>query len=312
MNTIAITSGEFLPAETNPVAAYLASLASPDSRRTQGSMIRQLAKLLGHSDPTMVPWHELRVEHTDAIKAKLLNSGLSPNTVNARLAALRGILKSARRLRLMSADDYQLAVDIGIAKGTRNPAGRALSPDDYNTLVQYAVDQQDDIVAARDAALLAVTLGGGLRRAEASSLTMADYDRDGGKVTVIGKGNKQRTVPMLQGSPLLIEKWLVHRGTKPGPLLKPVVNGKIVDRGLSHQAIAKRVQVLALKAGIGKLTPHDLRRTFGTALLEEGDHDLNVVRRMMGHSSTATTEKYDRRGDRAAEQAAAQVVIYEE
>ena len=93
--------------------------------------------------------------------------------------------------------------------------------------------------------------------------------------------------------------WLAIRGEDAGPVFNPVNRGGKVahERGLTGQSIAYRVALRAA-AGLGKLAPHSLRRSFATQLLFAGN-DLAVTADLMGHSRTDTTRLYDRRGEDA-------------
>jgi len=93
-----------LKPKSNPAHIYLSSLA-PSGRRSMTGRINQVALMLGQSIDTM-PWHELRYQHLEAIRTKLMETELAPSTINMTLYAIRGIAKSAFNLELMSADDY--------------------------------------------------------------------------------------------------------------------------------------------------------------------------------------------------------------
>ena len=112
------------PADQHPVAVYLARLA-PGSRRAMRQILGVVASILGGAIDT-VPWHLVRYQHTQLVRAQLAAT-LAPATANKGLAALRGVLKEARRLGLMSAEDHARAVDLEAVRGSRVLRGRALS-----------------------------------------------------------------------------------------------------------------------------------------------------------------------------------------
>ncbi|MDP9374426.1 MAG: tyrosine-type recombinase/integrase, partial [Chloroflexota bacterium] len=152
--------------------------------------------------------------------------------------------------------------------------------------------------------LLALLYAGGLRRAEAAALDLADYDPSDGAVRVRGKGNKERRVYLTGGVTAALADWLAARGPASGPLFRPVnKGGRIVPRRLSAQAIYAILQKRAGEARLAHLSPHDLRRTFVGDLLDAGA-DLTTVQGMAGHATIATTARYDRRGDAARKRAA--------
>jgi integrase len=155
-----------------------------------------------------------------------------------------------------------------------------------------------------------VLVGGGLRRSEAGALLVEDYDPESATLRVRhGKGDKERIVYLTGGTGTAIEAWLKTRGRAPGPLFCHVYRtGRIVLERLTTSAIYQALRRRAARAGVRTFSPHDLRRTFISDLLDAGA-DLATVQRQAGHASPATTERYDRRGDHAKRKAAALVSI---
>lgn len=288
------------------LTAYLAGLGA-GSRRTTMVALNRVARLFGLAADA-VPWERLRHEHVAAIRSEL-QSRHTPATANASLAGVKGVLKSAWRLGLMTTDDFTRAVDVRGVRGSRLPAGRALDHREIARLLRAcAADRTAS--GRRDAALIALMAGAGLRRSEAASLTLSDYDSDDEAVQTVGKGSKERRVYLLRGGAQLLDAWIAERGTEPGPLLVKITRqGQIIrdGRGMTPQALMLRVQRRAAQAaGLGKVTPHDLRRSFVTALLESGA-DVLTTQRLAGHASAATTALYDRRPDQEARKAAQSV-----
>ena len=285
-----------------PLVAYLASLAPGASRGSMRSTLNQVAKAAGFSSADSLPWHELRAVHTQALRSKLADT-YSPAGANKSLAAVRGVLKAAWRLDMIDTDAYLRAVDLDRVRGSSLPAGRALDRGEASAL--FAACANDNAPAgARDAAAFALMYGAGLRRAEAASLRLSDYDAATGELRVRGKGNKERIVYANNGGADALTAWLAYRGEHPGPLLHPVRKDGDVDRskGITAQALLYRLKLRARQAQIAECSPHDLRRSFVSELLDAGA-DIASVQRLAGHSSTDTTSRYDRRGERAARQA---------
>ena len=112
MNTELAEMSTSLPADRHPVATLLARLA-PGSRRSVKTALETIAELLsgGRQTAQQMPWHELRYQHTNAVRAILIEK-YSPATARHRLSALRNVLTEAWRLGLMPADDYQRAIDL--------------------------------------------------------------------------------------------------------------------------------------------------------------------------------------------------------
>ena len=302
------------PPSKHPVNVYIKHLG-PGSRRAMTDALNVIAKLLtgadwvevegksklvgGQLDAENLPWPALGHEHTAAIRAKLAEK-YAPSNANKHLAALKGVLKECWRFGYMDAEQYARATDIESVKGERLPAGRSLTLGEVGAL--FAATGKDATPAgARDSALLALLYGGGLRRSEVVGLTRQDYVD--GVLTVRGKGNKEREVFVTNGAEDALAAWLEIRGDGDGPLFYPVdKSGRVTQRQMSDQAVLLILRRRAKQAGVRRLSPHDLRRSFITHMLENGA-DLAVVQRLAGHRSPMTTAKYDRRGSEAARKA---------
>jgi site-specific recombinase XerD len=290
-----------LTPDQNPALVYLGSLAS-GSRRTMKHALDTIAAIV---DPTLsattFPWHLLEHQHTAAIRSQLAER-FAPSNTNKMLSALRGVLRAAFNLNLMSADQLARAISIKAVRGSRVPKGRALQAGEIRAL--FAVCNPKTPNGARNAAVLALLYGGGLRRSEVVDLDLSSFERSSGKLIVLGKGNKERTIYLTNGGLRAVEAWLGHRGDDPGPLLHPVrKGGLILRRRMNDQSILDLVSRLARKAGVDQFSPHDLRRTAVGDLLDAGV-DLSTVQKLAGHESPATTGIYDRRGERAKMRAA--------
>jgi len=295
---------EPLPPERNPAAVYLARLA-PGSRPTMRGALDTIAAIAtgGQLDAERCPWHRLRYPHSAAIRARLTER-YAPATTNRHLAALRGVLKEAWRLGLISPDDCARAADLPAARGDRLPAGRELRDAELRAL--FGVCEEDGSPAGpRDAALLALLFGAGLRRSEAVGLDLADYDASTGALTIRrGKGDQQRVCYARNGAQKALAAWLTARGIGAGPLLCPVNRGgKIQLRRMTAQAVLLRLRDRGQEAGVDHFSPHDLRRSFISHLLDSGA-DLVTVQHLAGHANVTTTARYDRRGEVAKKKAA--------
>ena len=303
MTTAIATVTTSTPAAQHPAIAYLARLA-PRSRRTMRGALERLAQLASGGTMTAetCPWQELTYAHTAALRSALLERYSSPATVNRHLAALRGVLRECLRLGLMSPEDHVRAIDLAPARGSRLPAGREVAPGEIHAL--FAACAADTSPAgARDAALLALLYGCGLRRSEAVALDVASYDAATGELRVLGKGNKARLAFLTNGTRRAVEAWLAVRGDAPGALLCPVNKaGKVTVRRMTDQAVLYRLRTRAEQAGVATFSPHDLRRSFVSHLLEAGA-DISSVQGLAGHASVTTTQRYDRRGDGAKRRA---------
>jgi len=160
----------------NAGIAYVNTLDSENSRRTMRYALEIVAAIASNNKATLLtlPWHELRREHTLAIRAHVVRTYPKANTVNLLLSALRGALKESWRLGLMSHEVYQAASDLKPAPGDNVDAGRMLESDELTRLFQACDTSTPD--GARDAAVIALLFGGGLRRAEVASLLLEEIE----------------------------------------------------------------------------------------------------------------------------------------
>ena len=281
----------------NSVRAYLTSdMKTASGKRTQLSALRIAARTLNdnpQSDPLRLAWHRLTFQRVARLQERLLELGYAVPTVNRILGAVRGVLRSAWRLGLMSADAFARATDLKRVRGSAALAGRVLDTDEISAL--YGCCRADaGPRGARDGAAIALLHAAGLRRREAASLPAGAINLESGEVEVTGKGRKHRVTYLGDGLPW-VKDWLDWRGGEPGPLLHEVRAGRVVHRvrPLSAEAIWNVVHRRAKAAGLERITPHDLRRTFATRLLEAGD--VLLVQKLLGHESADTTGRYDRR-----------------
>ncbi|HEY1011159.1 MAG TPA: site-specific integrase [Herpetosiphonaceae bacterium] len=290
-----------------PALVYLANLAPGRSRDTMAASLQILATMLDRPDPAHTPWHRLRFQHTTMLRSELV-ARYSAATANRILSALRGVLLAAWRLEQIKEADYAKAIDLKRVRGQtlEASAGRALSEDELAGLLHAALADAS-FIGTRDAAILAVLIFGGLRRAELCGLTMADYDAEALELVVRkGKGNKAREVPLPDDVQPLLADWLTTRGPAPGPLFTRILKGgHITLEQLTGQAIYYIARERAKQAGISEhFTPHDFRRTFAGDLFE-GGADASSIQKIMGHSNANTTNGYDRRGKKARKAAIA-------
>ena len=179
-----------------------------------------------------LPWWELRYQHTQAVRAALLDARYAAATVRKTLSALRGVLQECWRLGLMAADDYHRAVDLPSVSGERLPAGRGLGAGELRALFAACCPSPSRTL---DAAVLALLYGAGLRRAEAVAVDLADYQpADGALVVRAPKGGRERRAFVTGGAQAAVDAWLTTRGSQPGPLLCPVrKNGVITIRRMT-------------------------------------------------------------------------------
>lgn len=285
---------EAVPLDRQPALIYLAGL-SASSRPTMGHALDVIAGMLtGEANALTCDWSKVRYQHVAAIRARLAEV-YAPKTCNLFLTALRGALRAAWLTGAMTAEDYHRAAAVEAVRGERLPAGRHVTAGEIAALMA-ACAADPSPVGARDAAMIGLLYGCGLRRAEVADLDRESFDAATGELRVLGKGNKERQLFVVNGTAEALADWLTIRGDDPGPLFWPVNKGGKLERGhrLTVQAVHGIVQKRRAQAGVGAMTCHDLRRTFAGDLLDAGA-DVSTVQRLMGHASPTTTAAYDRR-----------------
>lgn len=282
----------------NAAVAYIMSLGSKTSRRTMTSFLNRSAAMLGAPNLLQFDWAQLRRPHIQLVMAKLQDAKRAPATINTYLAALRGVALEAWTLKQISTDDFQHIVRIKPVRGSRRGVGMALADKQMLALLA-ACDKDPSCKGPRDAALLAILMGCGLRRAEAVALDLEHVHWETGSLLIQGKGNTQRRAFLPDFALERLGRWVEEvRGDDPGPLFVRIRKGddvtaeRLTDQGVYHILCQRRVQ-----AGISDVAPHDLRRSFATRLLASGE-DLLTVKDALGHASVTTTQTYDLRSFR--------------
>lgn len=300
-----LIAGAQQPLSENAAAVYISGLASDRSRYVMLHSLDVIAALLtkGRVDAFGLAWGALRYQHTAALRGLLLEQ-YSPASVNRMLSALRGTLKAAWRLGQISTDDYQRAVDIQNVREESLPGGRDLGEGEIIALIDICRGDESP-AGPRDIAILAVLYACGLRREELTLLNIEDFERETGTLRVLGgKGRKQRLVYLQGGALRALLAWLHLRGTEAGPLFVPVLkNGRIRIRRMTAQAIYYMLKKRGAQSGVKSFSPHDLRRSFVSDLLDKGA-DIATVAKLAGHSDLKTTARYDRRPEKTKRQAA--------
>jgi len=213
--------------------------------------------------------------------AALHRRGLDPTSVARKLAAVRSC--------------YRFLVRRGVVE--RNPARELRGPRPSRKLVGFLpIDETDALVGARalggsarerDVAILEMLYATGLRVSELAGLDLESVDRDARTVRVLGKGRKERIVPYGAAAARALEAYLGRRATRSGPVFTRARGGRLGVRSI--RAVVGRA---AAAAGVTRrVTPHTLRHTFATHLLD-GGADLRVIQELLGHSRLSTTQRY--------------------
>ncbi|WP_387492640.1 tyrosine-type recombinase/integrase [Photorhabdus sp. RM96S] len=309
MSELAASSTALNQIQDNPAVAYLISLGSKRSRQAMGYFLNIIARMIGYQDLGDCAWSALRRHHVQAVLEMLRDAGKAPATINTYLSALKGVALEAWTMKQLDTDSFQHIKQVRSVKGSRLPKGRALDKKEIRALF-FTCETDRSSRGLRDAAIMGVLLGCGLRRSEVVALSYENIICREQALKVRGKGNKERLSYMPASTWERLMKWVEEvRGDYPGPLFPrirrfdDVTNNRMSDQAIYHILDTRRVE-----AGLDKFAPHDLRRTFASALLDNGE-DLITVKDAMGHASVATTQKYDRRGDERLKKASQRLDI---
>lgn len=226
-------------------------------------------------------------KHVEAYLKTLKNKQLSSKSSSRKLTAIKGFHQF---LYIEKETDNNPAIEIESPK-TIKTLPQVLSVDEVVKLLEAI--QGDDPLALRNQALLELIYGSGLRVSELLDLKIQDIHLTAGHVRVIGKGNKEREVPLGELSVIALRQYLTKARNK--LTINSTVDYLFVNQygqRLSRQGFFKLLKKLAQNAGINKeVSPHTLRHSFATHLLEAGV-DLRTLQSLLGHEDIQTTQIY--------------------
>jgi integrase/recombinase XerD len=272
------------------VDAYLSHLAVERrlSPNTVESYARDLSQLQKFAAGLERPVEDLDRRGLEALVRQLMGEGRSPASVARAVACFRGF--------------YRFLVISG--HRTVNPADDLQAPKAWKTLPKFlSVEDVDKLLAApdvsvprglRDRALIEVLYATGLRVTELISLKPQDVNLESGYLTTIGKGRKERLVPLGDEAVSWVLRYL--KESRPLLLKKRTSTRLFVNArggtGLTRVGFWKILKAYGRQSGVtGALSPHVLRHSFATHLLERGA-DLRAIQMMLGHSDLSTTQIY--------------------
>lgn len=291
-----------LPEVQNPLALYLARLA-PSSQLTMKYVLQDAADRLGFVEMDLheVPWHQLQPGHVIALVAALREDGYAPNTSSLYVNAIRGVTNEAWRQSLISHEHLLKMRSVKPMAGTRLSKGKNIR----RTLIRELMD----VCAAdprpqgrRDAAIIAILYGSGMRKSESVNLDLAQIDFAERSLQVTGKGNKQLIKYAPTWAFTVLNDWLeLRRSCLPEGQSDDAFLFNRIRRGshITRDRITKHaIYFIAKQRGrqIGMdIMPHDFRRSFITRVIEE--HDLSIAQKLAHHTNISTTASYDMRGE---------------
>ena len=258
---------------------------SPHTLSAYRSDLRQFAEWAARS-------HVTELEGLDRVLlrrfvAYLGAKKLSRRSISRKTSALRSMLRWALLHEVIASDP---SVDLVVPKLDK-PLPKVMSAEDAAALCELPPD--DSPLGLRDRAILELLYGSGLRVGELCALDIDDLDLAGGSLIVMGKGRKERKLPMTAPARRALERYLrearselVQEGRTTPVLFLGARGGRLGTRGVR----AMLARYLRLE-GVGEVGPHALRHSFATHLLDNGA-DLRAVQELLGHESLQTTQVY--------------------
>ncbi|MCY4429715.1 MAG: tyrosine-type recombinase/integrase [Rhodospirillales bacterium] len=241
------------------VDLVLDSLPSPHSRRAYHRALGEFFSWY----PSNAPGEGFTRATVQRYRSHLAERELSAASINLALAAVRKLAAEAAANSFVDPGTAAAIASVPGARSSGTRSGNWLSLEQTRRLL--AVPDPASIKGLRDRVLLGFLVGCGLRRGELAGLEFSDVAQREGRwaiVDLVGKHGRVRTVPMPSWVFWALEEWAAAAGIDSGPVLRPVSKGGIVGSGpVSAQAVFETVTRHARLAGLGKVTPHDLRRT---------------------------------------------------
>ena len=275
-----------------PIRAFIAFLraeqrASPDTLRNYASDLRQLHRFVvsRRLAPTPVDPGSLSTDSVRAYLQWLDQQGGKPASLARKLAAIRSFYRYLTQQRLVGRNPVA---------GMRTPKQpkslpRVLTKDDADALMTFPAGRS--VGATRDRALLETLYSTGARVSELVALDVQDVRDSEGLVRLQGKGRKERIVPIGE---LALDAIRRYRATfshsPPGATSQPLFCNRRGGR-LTSRSVARIVARYSSALAGGAVSPHTLRHSFATHLLDEGA-DLRSIQEMLGHASLSTTQRY--------------------
>jgi integrase/recombinase XerC len=255
------------------------------SPHTDASYRGDLQRFVAYCDRSHVrDWRSLDSQHLRMFAAAEFRQGSSPRTIQRRLSALRSFFNFMLRER---------ALDANPAVGVQAPKARKRLPEtmDVDLMTRLLEFRTDTQLGVRDKAIMELFYSSGLRLAELVSLNTGDIDLSDRTVRVLGKGKKERVVPVGRYAVDAVARWLKERPA----LAKAGETALFVSmRGgrIGMRVVQKRIESWARHQGLGRhVHPHMFRHSFASHLLESSQ-DLRGVQELLGHANMSTTQIY--------------------
>ena len=252
---------------------------SPKTLENYHRQISHVARQLSLSS-----WAEVSTDDIKTALSAARKQNLAPRSIAMRLSALRTFCDFLIGEKVI---DHNPAKAVQTPK-LGKPLPKHLNIDQVNQLLNL---EPDSPIAVRDRAMMELTYGCGLRLAELAALDLSDILPDG-QIRVLGKGRKERLLPISKMAIEWLSHWLKVRSQLSPPADENAVFVSMHKRRISHRQIAKRMELWASNQQLDqRVNPHKLRHSYATHMLESSG-DLRAVQELLGHANLSTTQVY--------------------
>jgi site-specific recombinase XerD len=271
------------------VADFESSLtaSAANTRSAYRRDVELFAEWLLDMSPTVRP-AGVEKEHIRQYLAQLHDGGATSRTIARRIAALRRFFGWAIRQGIAASDPTE---------SVHTPAvkGRLPRPLDEESVARLVSTEDDDAPAwrrSRDRAILEILYGSGLRVSEVCSLSLHSLSSDSSTLRVMGKGSKERIVPVSKPTVHALHRWLTLRNEVAGENAGVMLFLSSRGNPMTRRDVARLLDIACERAGIvGGTHPHALRHSFATHLMDNGA-DTRSIQELLGHRDASTTQRY--------------------
>lgn len=263
------------------------------------------------------PWAMLTFEDIDGYIRWCIDGRekpLSESSIRVHVSAIKRVMFFCQMFGVVPEHNaMRIQSGLKVPKATRKnnkKDGRVLEQHEIMAIVAAAAKGSSEAICKRDSAIVLVMKATGLRREEVVNLLTENYNREAQEIYLIGKGSKSRVVPLIdKKARKALNDWIDFRAAQLGEDTEILFlfnrvhrSGKINKSGLTKQTINDLMKKLGSLSDVHGFSPHDIRRTFATDLIDSGT-DVHHVQHLMGHASAATTQIYNRKKDSQAKEA---------
>lgn len=274
--------------EENPLAPWInafldeCKIERQLSPHTIKSYRRQLDAI--GQDLDIDDWQNLNTDDAKVVLHKASKAKLSARSINLRLTVFRNFCRFLVKKKVL----FNNPVDNIHAVKENKPLPKYLNVDEVTQLLNF---EGDDFLSARDRCMFELLYGCGLRLSELTQLNITDILQDG-QVKIMGKGNKQRILPLGKQALIALENYLTKRNDIVAFEDEPALIISKRKTRLSNKQVANRLSQWAQSQTLFQhISPHTLRHSFATHILESSN-DLRGVQELLGHANLSTTQVY--------------------